>query len=206
MRDRLINNEKRRMDDINQRLEDYKRNHLADSHNAMRLRKLLSSRPKLIFGNDEEDSVIRVSCLDYTGFDRLSGQIVNIATGRYLTSKGDPIFRGHVGARIPRMRLQVRDVVRQMGEQFNVVEWEYFLEALKKEKGIDSIDDVCDALHFLANVGELCYFGDRTMPDGIRKTKRDKMLHRGHSDSFFEDAEVQSIDEDASQSREKKNG
>lgn len=52
------------------------------------------------------------------------------------------------------MRLQVRETVRSMRDRFKVVEWNYFLSELKK-KGIDNAADVSDALHFLANIGEV---------------------------------------------------
>jgi hypothetical protein len=105
------------------------------------------------------DSVVRVSCTKYSGFDCLAKKIVDIATGRERGGSGYPIFRGHVGARIPRMRLEVRNVVRNMRDRFKVVEWGFFLQTLK-ELGIDSVGDVSDALHFLTNIGELSYFGE----------------------------------------------
>ena len=61
------------------------------------------------------------------------------------------------------MRLAVRDCVRSMRDRFKVVEWGFFLDELKK-KGIDNPADVADALHFLANIGELSYFGDVSPP------------------------------------------
>jgi hypothetical protein len=61
------------------------------------------------------------------------------------------------------MRLQVRDVVREMRDRFKVVEWGYFLRTLR-ERGLSSVEDISDALHFLTNIGELSYFGN-VFPD-----------------------------------------
>jgi len=159
MRDRLIKHEDKRVQGLRDRLEAYERDHRANSEAALRLRKLLCPfcRPKLVFGSD--GGVVRVSGAKYTGFDRLSEKLVNIATGRDHAGWEYPIFRGHVGARIPRMRLEVRDVVREMRDKFKVVEWNYFIRVLR-EKGLHNVEDVSDALHFLTNIGELSYFGD----------------------------------------------
>lgn len=159
MRDRLIKHEEKRVQGLRDRLEAYERDHRANSEAALRLRKLLCPfcRPKLVFGSD--GGVVRVSGAKYTGFDRLSEKLVNIATGRDHAGWDYPIFRGHVGARIPRMRLEVRDIVREMRHKFKVVEWNYFIRVLR-EKGLHNVEDVSDALHFLTNIGELSYFGD----------------------------------------------
>ena len=159
MRDRLIKHEEKRVQGLRERLEAYERDHRANSEAALRLRKLLCPfcRPKLVFGSD--GGVVRVSGAKYTGFDRLSEKLVNIATGRDRAGWDYPIFRGHVGARIPRMRLEVRDIVREMRDKFKVVEWNYFIRVLR-EKGLHNVEDVSDALHFLTNIGELSYFGD----------------------------------------------
>ena len=159
MRDRLIKHEEKRVQGLRERLEAYERDHRANSEAALRLRKLLCPfcRPKLVFGSD--GGVVRVSGAKYTGFDRLSEKLVNIATGRDRAGWDYPIFRGHVGARIPRMRLEVSDIVREMRDKFKVVEWNYFIRVLR-EKGLHNVEDVSDALHFLTNIGELSYFGD----------------------------------------------
>mmetsp|Transcript_14610 Transcript_14610/g.42034 ORF Transcript_14610/g.42034 Transcript_14610/m.42034 type:complete len:1796 (+) Transcript_14610:222-5609(+) len=159
MRDRLIKHEEKRVQGLRERLEAYERDHRANSEAALRLRKLLCPfcRPKLVFGSD--GGVVRVSGAKYTGFDRLSEKLVNIATGRDHAGWDYPIFRGHVGARIPRMRLEVRDIVREIRDKFKVVEWNYFIRLLR-EKGLHNVEDVSDALHFLTNIGELSYFGD----------------------------------------------
>ena len=51
--------------------------------------------------------------------------------------------------------------MRKMRGRFKVVESGYFLNELLA-KGIDSPDDISDALHFLTNIGELSYFGERS--------------------------------------------
>lgn len=165
MRERLQKHEERRVKSMKQRLKEYDSKFGASSEMSVRLRKLLFpfNRPKIIFGSDKGESVIRVSSTKYSGFDALAERIVNISTGRERGGWAYPIFRGHLGARIPRMRLEVRDVVRGMRDRFKVVEWNFFLSELKK-RGIDNADDVSDALHFLANIGELSYFGEVATP------------------------------------------
>lgn len=161
MRERLQKHEERRVKSMKQRLQEYDSKFGASSELAVRLRKLLSpfNRPKIIFGPDGPESVVRVSSTQFSGFDDLAERIVNIATGRERGNWAYPIFRGHIGARIPRMRLEVRDAVRSMRDRFKVVEWNYFLSELKRRR-INNAADVSDALHFLANIGELSYFGN----------------------------------------------
>jgi len=162
LKDRLLRHEQRRIEGIERRLQEYKDQNRADDPIAHRLRNLLhpSSRPKLVFGDEEkgEESVVRVSGTQYYGFDLLTERIVNIATGRYMGQWAYPIFHGHVGTRIPRMRLQVREAVRNMRDRFKVVEWGYFINQLRDE-GLTSVEDISDALHFLTSIGELSYFG-----------------------------------------------
>ena len=150
MRERLQKHEERRVKSMEQRLKEYDSKFGASSELALRLRKLLCpfNRPKIIFGSEGE-SVVRVSSTKFTGFNDLAERIVNIATGRERGQWPYPIFRGHIGARIPRMRLEVRDAVRGMRDRFKVVEWNYFLSELKK-RSINNAADVSDALHFLA--------------------------------------------------------
>ena len=165
MKERLQKHEERRVQSMRKRLEEYNSKFGPQSELSLRLRKLLCpfNRPKIIFGAGSDDSVVRVSSTEFTGFNHLAEKIVNIATGRERGDHPYPVFRGHIGARIPRMRLEVRDVVRSMRDRFKVVEWGYFLDELKI-KGIDNADDVSDALHFLANIGELSYFGYNIAP------------------------------------------
>jgi hypothetical protein len=161
MMERLRKHEERRVSSMQQRLKEYDSKLGANSEVATRLRKLLCpfNRPKIIFGSDGPGSVVRVSSTRFSGFDKLAERIVNIATGRERGGWAYPIFRGHIGARIPRMRLEVRETVRSMRDKFKVVEWNFFLSELEK-RSIINVADVSDALHFLANIGELSYFGN----------------------------------------------
>lgn len=160
LKQRLLEHEARRIQGIKERLNAYVAENKANDDAALRLRKLLCSytRPKLIFGKSEDDAIIRVSGTKYTGFAELTERIINIATGRERAQHPYPIFRGHVGARIPRMRLEVREAVRRMRDRFKVVEWGYFIKQLR-ENGLTNVEDISDALHFLTNIGELSYFG-----------------------------------------------
>jgi hypothetical protein len=159
LKQRLLKHEERRIQGISARLEELRNNSRAGDASAKRLRKLICpyTRPKLIFG-DDDDSVVRVSGTKYTGFDRLTEKIIGIATGKDLAGRPYPLFHGHIGARIPRMRLQVRDAVKEIRGRFKVVEWGYFINVLR-DRGLTSVEDISDALHFLTNVGELSYFG-----------------------------------------------
>jgi len=103
---------------------------------------------------------VRVSGKNNQGFGQLTEKIVNIATGRELFKQSQyPIFRGHVGAIIPRMRFLVRDTVQEMRSHFKVVAGNQFMDKLI-EKGVTSVPDVIDALYFLADIGEISYFGN----------------------------------------------
>jgi Leucine-rich repeat (LRR) protein/GTPase SAR1 family protein len=170
LKERLLRHEDRRIQGIKDRLKEYCDQNRAHDEAAQRLRKLLSSytRPKLIFGNEGESSVLRVSGTKYTGFSNLTQRVIDIATGRDKCNMRFPIFRGHVGARIPRMRLEVREAVRRLRDRFKVVEWGYFLSQLR-DNGLTNVEDISDALHFLANIGELSYFGNVVPGQGIEQ-------------------------------------
>lgn len=177
LKHRLLKHEDRRIAGIKQRLDEYEKEHRANDAAALRLRELLCPyrRPRLIFGSDDEESVVRVSGTRYTGFERLTEKIVNLATGRDTIGSKYPIFRGHVGAQIPRMRLEVREAVRSMRDRFKVVEWGYFLKTLEADRNLTNVEDICDALLFLTNIGELSYFGN-SFP---LREHMDKMVSNG---------------------------
>jgi GTPase SAR1 family protein len=160
LKQRLTKHEDRRIDGIKERLRELYEQKRANDLAAVRLRKLLCTytRPKIIFGDDDNDCVVRVSGTQYTGFKELTAKIIGIATGLDKGKWRYPIFHGHVGARIPRMRLEVRDAVRTMRDRFKVVEWGYFVNQLR-DRGLTSVEDISDALFFLTNIGELSYFG-----------------------------------------------
>jgi hypothetical protein len=118
-----------------------------------------------------------VSGTKFTGFDRLTEKLVHIATGKERPAGWKyPIFRGHVGAQIPRMRLEVREAVREMRDRFKVVEWGYFLSTLR-ERGLMSVEDISDALHFLTNIGELSYFGNVFPEKSMMENRSMKVRH-----------------------------
>ena len=207
LKQRLLEHEARRIEGIKERLDAYVQDNRANDEGAMRLRKLLCSytRPKLIFGDTEESAVVRVSGTKYTGFADLTERIINIATGREKAQMKYPIFRGHVGARIPRMRLEVREVVRTMRDRFKVVEWGYFINQLR-EKGLTNVEDISDALHFLTNIGELSYFGgvspgrENSIQDveneWATNSKRASMSLMGNGDDLSALSEDDDLDDD----------
>lgn len=159
LKQRLLKHEENRIKGINQRLKAYYDKNKANDQAAYRLRNLQWSlnRPKLIFGPDE-NCVVRVSGTHYTGIDGLAGKIIGIATGRDTGVWKDPIFRGHVGAHVPQMLSEVKEAVRNMRNEYEVVEWEYFVGRLG-EMGLKKVEDIRDALHFLNSIGEASFFG-----------------------------------------------
>uniref|UniRef100_A0A7S1CU18 Uncharacterized protein n=1 Tax=Skeletonema marinoi TaxID=267567 RepID=A0A7S1CU18_9STRA len=206
MKERLRKHEEKRVKGMKQRLKEYDSTLGVDSEQSLRLRRLLSAfnRPKIIFGADGPDSVVRVSSTQYTGFTTLASRIVNIATGRERGGWTYPIFRGHIGARIPRMRLEVRDVVRSMRDRFKVVEWNFFMSELEKKGiGADQAADVSDALKFLASVGELSYFGE-VSSDGknVSMYSRPAFDEEGSTSSMSAPTRHSSVESSANSSNE----
>jgi len=153
----ILKNEECRIKGLQKRQDELKEKKSADSLAACRIRDQLSERPKILFGDGEND-VVRVNGKDNKGINQLAEKIVNIATGREPFDES-PIFQGHVGTRIPRMRFLVRGVVQEMRRDYKVVAGSHFMAKLRK-LGIDCVADVIDALHFLVDVGEISYFGD----------------------------------------------
>jgi Leucine-rich repeat (LRR) protein len=161
MMNRLRENEQRRINSLIEKLNSLLSSNAAGNETIDRIRKLSSPmfRPKLIFGQGNEESIVRVSGTSYKGFDKLADKIVNISTGRDHGGFDYPVFRGHVGARIPRMRKEVREIVAKLRDRFKIVEWDFFVKKCFEHREINSVDDICDALHFLADIGELSFFG-----------------------------------------------
>lgn len=182
LKQRLLKHERRRIQGIKTRLKELYDQNKANDPTAVRLRKLLCdyTRPKIIFG-DDENPVVRVSGTQYTGFHELTEKILQISTGHDKAGWRYPIFHGHVGARIPRMRLEVREAVRTMRDRFKVVEWSYFISQLR-DLGLTSVEDISDALHFLTNIGELSYFGGvMTSNEGLLNPFEDRTRRNSSS-------------------------
>jgi GTPase SAR1 family protein len=161
MKSRLRENEQRRINGLKEKLDALLSSNAAGDETIDRIQKLSSPmfRPKLLFGQDNEESVVRVSGSSYRGFDKLADKIVNISTGRDHGGFDYPIFRGHIGARIPRMRKEVREIVGELRDRFKIVEWNFFVKKCFERREVTSVDDICDALHFLTDIGELSFFG-----------------------------------------------
>jgi hypothetical protein len=164
MKLRLEKHEERRRKGIKERLDNLRNTGRANTEVARRLMTLLAAtaRPKFIFGGDDElDSLIRVSSTEYRGFCELRRKIVNIACGREL-GEHKYLFGGHIGVPIPRLRREVRNVVHLRRGIDYVIEWQNFLSILREildEKQEISDDEINDHLQFLSTVGELSYFG-----------------------------------------------
>ena len=96
MHDRLLCNENRRKEGLQNRLNELKQSHSADAEVAKHTRMLLYTRPKLLLGSDNGENVIRVSSTNYIGFSSLAEKMINIATGQDRCGYTYPLFRGHV--------------------------------------------------------------------------------------------------------------
>eukprot|EP00555_Chaetoceros_dichaeta_P012218 CAMPEP_0198264196 /NCGR_PEP_ID=MMETSP1447-20131203/14938_1 /TAXON_ID=420782 /ORGANISM="Chaetoceros dichaeta, Strain CCMP1751" /LENGTH=1385 /DNA_ID=CAMNT_0043953057 /DNA_START=109 /DNA_END=4263 /DNA_ORIENTATION=+ len=160
MEERVLQFEERRIRGLEARQKELIENKAAHSNIAHRIEERLSNRPKILFGG-ADDGVVRVSGKDNTGFNELAEKVVNIATGREkFENCQNPIFQGHVGARIPRIRYSIQKIVQEMRGPFKVIVGSHLMDKLD-ERGIKCIeDDVIDALYFLADIGEISYFGD----------------------------------------------
>lgn len=134
MKNRLFEHEKKRVDGITRRLKKYRCDDRENSEEAEHLRMLLAKRPKLILSNSYED-VARISSNEYIGFSDLIEKIVHIATGRELRRPKFHPFSGHIGARFPRMRLEVKDLVKQMRnkDKHFIVDLDHFYFELEKK-------------------------------------------------------------------------
>ena len=166
MKERLLYHERRKVEDLEERLRLLKSSHRANSEEASRMMHLLSQfyRPKLIFDNEgDPDSILRVSGKDLRGFSKLRKKIIGIATGRDLPcAMKYPVFRGHIGSPIPPIRMRIREFIRvkKAEKRIQVLEWNYFLTMLEEVLGSKvDIDQVSDALQFCHAIGELSYFG-----------------------------------------------
>jgi len=158
MKQRLLNHEDNRKTGITERLNELHKSRQANTTYARKLQKLLSPhlRPKLIFDEENDcDGVLRVSSKENTGFSYLRQKLVNLANGHF--------FKGHVRAVIPKVRLDIRNIVRQKREDgMHLVEWSHFMQILEDNLHADNdigSEDISDALHFLSNIGELSFFG-----------------------------------------------
>lgn len=125
---------------------------MADCVEADRLRRLVRPcrRPKLIFGQD--DVVSRISSTSLSGFDDLRASIMTAATN---------LFRSHVGTNIPTAYQVVESEVKRLRRQSPIISFSRFIQILNEENlPFENEEKVIDALHFLSNNGELCFFWD----------------------------------------------
>jgi len=158
MKGRILHNEKRRIEGLKKRQDELNENNSARAPAACRIRDQISERPKILFGDGEND-IVRVNGKDNEEIDQLAEKIVSITTGRELFQELKKPIHGHIGARIPRMRFLVRNVVKKMRGEYKVIAGSYLMDKLR-EKDIGRVADVIDALHFLANIGEISYLED----------------------------------------------
>ena len=188
MKDRLLRREERRISSLQIRLSKLEDDSRAHTATAIRLKHLLSPYrlPKLIFEEDgSPDAVLRVSGKVDTGFDALRGKIINIATGRYTAGMEYPLFRGHVGAVVPPMRLKVRDLVREKRAKLQLVEWEHFCSMVEEELAISVDEDaLSDTLRFLSRTGEISFFGG----EGEIVSDRSHIASSRFNDDIFYDS------------------
>jgi len=165
MKERIAYHEENHKNDIKERLA----KHEKGSAEARRLELLLRVRPNIIFCSSEENSVTQVSCTHFQGFEALRSSIVEIASG--------DLFRGHVGAQLPPKYSVVRKIVRKFtsSNKIPVLPFRDFMTLLEKEshgeihKEKDEMQ-ICDALHFLTDTGDVCFFHDPQPEDCCDET------------------------------------
>ena len=149
---RIARHEANRVFELTSRLNELTKNHLAACVEADRLRRLVrpSNRPKLIYGHD--DNVSCVSSTDLQGFDNLRESIMSAATR---------LFRSHVGTKIPTTYQIVESEIKRLRRHSPIISFSRFIKVLNEENlPVENEDKVVDALHFLSNNGEVCFFWD----------------------------------------------
>ncbi len=142
--------EESRCRDLNDRLKSLTQKHQADSTEANRLRFLVRNRPKIKF--DSRNGVVnRVSgnLSKLSGFTQLRETIVEIA---------ESLLKTHVGIDLPKVYQSTESFVRRLKEEAPIISFTKFTELLRIEEDIENDMQVVDALHFLADNGELCFF------------------------------------------------
>ena len=153
VKDRVFYHERNRIKELKDKLLDLTDKHLADSVEADRLRRLILplKRPKLIFGDSNQ--IPRVSCSESRGFSKLRHSIIMAAS---------KFFPFHVGTNISSTTSYVEMQVKRLRHLSPYITLMKFIQILNEGDSAFENDKVVDALHFLSNNGELCYFGDLT--------------------------------------------
>ena len=177
MKDQVYRHEENSLKILRQRLDEMQKLNEANIVKLRRVRRLLEplARPKFAF---EFFPPLVVSSLNYEGFDSLRTHIVGVATGRIPDEAGVPYFRGHVGALLPPLRMQIQQFIEgERKENRTVVKFDIFVSNLNVI--LDSYDEseVKDALHFLSSVGEVSFFED----EHIQTSSRDESPNLGVS-------------------------
>jgi len=131
---------------------------------AWRVKRLLEplARPKFAFeccfGTSSPTLV--VSSLHYEGFETLRTHIVGVATGRIRDKDGLPYFRGHVGALLPPLGMQIQQFIEGERKKRTVARFDNFVSSLNNILNSYDESEVKDTLHFLSSVGEVSFFED----------------------------------------------
>jgi len=113
MKDQVYRHEENSLKILRQRLDEMQKLNEANIVKLRRVRRLLEplARPKFAF---EFFPPLVVSSLNYEGFDSLRTHIVGVATGRIPDEAGVPYFRGHVGALLPPLRMQIQQFIEDI--------------------------------------------------------------------------------------------
>jgi len=106
--------------------------------------------PKVLSG---AETVLCVSLESHMGMELLEETIVAIAT-----DVNHSVF-DHVGTAVPRGTLPVLETSRRLKQEHKLVLVDHLMAELPGEMKLSG-NDVVEALHFLASIGELMYFGD----------------------------------------------
>lgn len=151
MKERLLHNEDQRIQKmIRQLSEDTSFVSFQQERRDEFLRSFCVQQPKLIF-SDIDQEVVHTN----SGLQKLQERIVHIATGRDLCGSKHGLLSNHIGTQISPICARMKDIVKELRrEKQYFMDWNSFYGHLKA-RGLYDINDINDALHFLASVGEI---------------------------------------------------
>jgi len=151
MRERLLFNEDQRIQKmIRQLSHETSFVSLQKEKRDQFLRSFCVQQPKLVFSEFAQEAA---STND--GLHELQQRIVDIATGRDLCGTKDGLLCDHIGAQISPVCTRMKEIVKELRkEKSYFLDWNSFYNRLRA-RGLYDTNDINEALHFLASVGEI---------------------------------------------------
>ncbi|GMH93229.1 hypothetical protein TrVE_jg9584 [Triparma verrucosa] len=207
--------EAKRVKHLNDKLEQYRRDGELTRAKGKYLQKLKHSRPRIIFNDDPEDPVIRVSnkvdrnIQDWgpdrnSGFATLQKRMVELTE---MEVNGRKLFPS-VGSTIPSKWATIKKLVETQREERPYIEFSHFRSLLQKELGDEESatftpKDLVDALQFFSDVGILIYFGNESTASTRRShpdSSNDQIKRYFDFDEYDEERDRDTDDESTSTS------